>query len=636
MSEIQATRDNSRRHWLSDFVAMLLVSTISLFLLLYIGFGEAHRTYEQLQAEKLMAQGQIVQTTMEKVLRSGLPLKQYAGFNKLVDGILASDKSITVIIAYDRDDKPVFSSAEKTIPLLTSLDGSPGNESLQRLAEKYLQVSLPLSNRFEQIGSLSLSVPRSLIHERLEACFKTLFLAGAALSLLFAMFVSLLKPSLQNRKAPWIQISFGATFVIMSMLIVTSLVSLYSEGTQAKTRALADSLGYRLADIVSYNLAIKDIVGLDQLFADYQRLNPEIESAALIVNDKVAIHTNPEQIDKPWVQNRSSYQYIVDLTPPNSIRQVRTAVSLPFDVVFNRTTRSIKNFAALFLASAFLAGLFLQLASTLPGQHQLAGNPQNNAPSPETETYLLNLVKPVFFVAVFMEHLTYSFLPQYIDTIVMQDNLSSGFLSVPFIVFYLFFALSLIPAGHIAEQMSPRRLMYSGMFISALSFILLIEPTDIYMVIAARALSGLGQGILFIGVQTYILMIASPSKRTQGVSIIVFGFQGGMISGLAIGSLLVPYLDVNGVFLLCVGIGIAISVYTLAMVPSFKRERTSSASLGSTLRELGHNMALVSRSMNFLKTMFLIGIPAKMVLTGVIIFILPLLLSRQEYLQLEP
>ena len=34
----------------SDFIAMLLVSTLSLFLLLYIGIGEAQRTYEQLQA----------------------------------------------------------------------------------------------------------------------------------------------------------------------------------------------------------------------------------------------------------------------------------------------------------------------------------------------------------------------------------------------------------------------------------------------------------------------------------------------------------------------------------------------------------------------------------------------------------
>ena len=54
--------------------------------------------------------------------------------------------------------------------------------------------------------------------------------------------------------------------------------------------------------------------------------------------------------------------------------------------------------------------------------------------------------------------------------------------------------------------------------------------------------------MLFIGIQAYILAVASPEKKTQGAAIIVFGFQGGMISGMAIGSLLVNYLEPHGVF----------------------------------------------------------------------------------------
>jgi len=509
---------------LSDFTAMLLVSTLSLFLLLYIGFGEAQRTYEQLYSEKLMAQGQIVQNAMEKVLRSGLLLKQYAGFNALCERILASDKSISVIIAYDRDENPVFASGDQFLPLFSSQSAALGNFRLDEFTEKYLQVALPLNSRFEQIGSLSLSVPRSRIQDRIEACFKSLFIAGAVLSLVFSLFISIYKPYLKKRKAPWIPISFAATFIAMSIIIVTSLVALYSDGTQAKTKALADSLGYRLTDIVSFNLAIKDIVGLDQLFFDYQRLNPDIEAAALIINDKVAIHTDPEQIGQPWIPGKNSYEYIVALTPPGSVREIRTAVALPFDVVFKRTTRSIKNFAALFIASAFLAGLFLQLASSLPGQYRPDDEILTGTDNPETEETLLNLVKPVFFVAIFIEHLTYSFLPQHVDRIVMESGLSSTYLSLPFITYYVFFALALIPAGRIAEQISPRRLMYFGMLLSALGLGLLVLPNDILMVILARAISGLGQGILFIAVQTYILMTASPSKRTQGVSSVHYLF----------------------------------------------------------------------------------------------------------------
>jgi len=633
MGAYQVSMEYPLKRRLFDFIAMLAVSNLSIFLLLYIGFGEAQRTYEQFQYEKMMAQGQIVQNAMEKVLRPGLPLKQYVGFNALSEHILASDESIAVIIAYDRDENPVFTSGGELIPLFSAQPDSPSNVQMDEFSEKYLQVTLPLNSRFEQIGSLSLSAPRSTIRNRIAVCFDFLFITGAALSLAFSLFITMFKPALQKRKAPWIQISFASTFIAMSIIIVSSLVSLYSEGTQAKTKALADSLGYRLADIVSFNLAINDIVGLDQLFSDYQRLNPDIEAAALIINDKVVIHTNPEKVGMPWMPDNDSYEYIVNLTPPGSSRDIRTAVALPFDVVFNRTTRSIKNFAALFIASAFLAGLFLQLASSLPGQYWPDDESLTGTQNPETEETLLNLVKPVFFVAIFIEHLTYSFLPQYVDKIVMEGSISSSFLSLPFITYYVFFALALIPAGHIAEQISPRRLMYFGMLLSALGLGMLALPDDIFMVILARAISGLGQGTLFIAVQTYILMTASPSKRTQGVSIIVFGFQGGMISGLVIGSLLVPYIGEQGVFLLCAAIGFTMAIYTLAMVPSIKQTITSKSSLTSTILTLGRNMALVSRSLRFLKTMFLVGIPAKMVLTGVIIFALPLILSQKKFFQ---
>jgi hypothetical protein len=185
MGANQVTMEYPFRRRLSDFIAMFLVSTLSLFLLLYIGFGEAQRTYEQLHYEKLMAQGQIVQNAMEKVLRPGLPLKQYVGFNALCERILASDKSISVITAYDRDGNPVFTSGDEFIPLFSSPSESPGDARLDNFSEKYLQVALPLSSRFEQIGSLSLSVPRSMIRGKIEASFESLFIAGAVLSLAF-------------------------------------------------------------------------------------------------------------------------------------------------------------------------------------------------------------------------------------------------------------------------------------------------------------------------------------------------------------------------------------------------------------------------------------------------------------------
>ncbi|MDJ0937640.1 MAG: hypothetical protein QNI93_19820, partial [Kiloniellales bacterium] len=75
-----------RRRFL-DALTMLLVSGLSLTLLIYVGFGEAQRTFEQFYLEKIQAQGSVIRGTMETFLRAGLPMKQYAGFNTTVEPI---------------------------------------------------------------------------------------------------------------------------------------------------------------------------------------------------------------------------------------------------------------------------------------------------------------------------------------------------------------------------------------------------------------------------------------------------------------------------------------------------------------------------------------------------------------------
>eukprot|EP01036_Dinobryon_divergens_P055513 gene55513-74116_t len=66
-----------------DAVAMFMVALISLVLLIYVAYGEAKRTYEQFQIDKLVAQGQVIQSAVEGFVRPGLPIHQFVGFNGL-------------------------------------------------------------------------------------------------------------------------------------------------------------------------------------------------------------------------------------------------------------------------------------------------------------------------------------------------------------------------------------------------------------------------------------------------------------------------------------------------------------------------------------------------------------------------
>ncbi len=629
------TPEASLRKRAVDALTMLLVSGLSLILLMYVGFGEAQRTYQQFYLDKLVAQARVVQTTMEAYLRPGLPLKQFVGFATLTEPILESDPAVAAMTTFDFNGAPVFSSGEATAELLDKppmmTPGDPGYELRESAAE--FQIVLPLRNKFETVGRLAITMPRAVVEKRVVEGFRPLLVVALGLALLFALFVFFGVPKARSLRVPWLQMAYAMTFLTMAAAVIWTLVSLYSEGAQVKAQALADSLGQRLAGLVAFNIDIEEIGGLDRTFGDYIRLNPDISAAGLTVDGQVAIHTDPAQVGRPWQSSRSTYEYVVDLTPVGSPREIRVAVALPTALIYRQIARSVKNFAALFVASALFAGLFLQLA----GSVKRGAQAPETSPGPEerrrNQALALNLLKPVFFAAVFLEHLNYAFLPQFVYQVVEAAGLSAGFASAPFIAFYLCFALALVPAGHFAQHHSPRPLMYFGLLLAGVGLLLLASGGGFALVLAARALSGIGQGMLFIGVQSYILAMAPPDRRTQGAAIIVFGFQGGMIAGMAIGSLLVTYMGPDGVFLLSGVIAFSLAVYTLTLVPSVPREEVMDAPLGFSPGQVLANIGKVLRSLDFLKTMLLIGIPAKAVLTGVIIFALPLLLSQYRYAQ---
>ncbi|HEX7967670.1 MAG TPA: MFS transporter [Stellaceae bacterium] len=616
---------------------MFIVTGLSLLLLLYVGYGEANRTYEQFTIEKLTAQGGTAQNAIENYLRAGLPLKQFVGFTTLAEPIVEND-DIDALVVYDTAGRQLFVVTDKAKPKLPE-----PSAAIKRVKDRvevdfegtHYQIILPLRSRFETVGSLVVLSPKSITAARVAHSFRPLTILLLALSVVFAAFVSIAAPRLARVRAPWMQITYGLTFIAMAGAVIGTLVNLYAEGIQGKAKEAAFTLSQRLIYAVEYNIRFNDFDGLERTFADYRRLNPEIKEAALLINNVIKIDTDPGKVGKPWSVDENAFEYTVDLSRAGQARRVHVIVAVPTHLVYRQVERSVRNFAALFVASCFFAGLFLQVAASM---QRLRLAPSRAATSGSTrlrDESALAVVKPIFFLAVFIESLTYSFLPRFMQDVASASGVSPGFASAPFTAYYLCFALSLIPAGHFSERHGPRSLIWCGLLLAGASMLSLTLPLGMAMATLARGLSGVGQGMVFIGIQAYILAVASPEKQTQGAAIIVFGFQGGMISGMAIGSLLVTYLLPTGVFAIGAGVAIATALYAIVLMPADGDRKHSEAGFDSALKRVGGDMLKVMRSVEFLKTMFFIGVPAKAILTGIITFALPLLLGREGYRQEE-
>lgn len=633
MSKSAALEVSGHRR-VSDGITMFIVTGLSLLLLVYIGFGEGKRTYEQLEIEKLGAQGRNLQTSIENNLRAGLPLKQFAGFNTLADSIIVGIDEVEAIAVYDQAGHQLFIATD---PKASKLP--PPSSAIKRIKQdveiekddRYTQIILPLRSRFETAGSLVLFASREGLVKRLSSNFHPLLFVVLALSAVFAIVVWIMAPYLARTRTPWLQIGYALTFLITAGTVVATLVSLYSDGVQGKVQASAQTLAQRLGDVVQFRLKFEHMEGVERVFQNYRRLNPDISEAALVVDNVISISTDSRKVGKPWVSESHNFEYKIELSKANTTNQAYLVVTAPTVVVYNQVERSVRNFAALFVASAFLAGLFLQVASSMQRLRLSKPGARNENGVSSHEEASLIIVKPIFFLAVFLEHLLYSFLPKFMQDVASASGFSLAYAAAPFTAYYLCFALSLIPAGRFAEKHGPRSLIWGGLILSGGSVLGLALPLDILQITVLRGISGIGQGILFIGVQAYILAVASPEKKTQGAAIIVFGFQGGMISGMAIGSLLVNFLEPYGVFLVSGTIGLAAAAYCVLLIPRVMERTEAQAPMANF--GIVNGLKYVLRNGEFLKTMLCIGVPAKAILTGAITFALPLLLGQQGYRQ---
>jgi predicted MFS family arabinose efflux permease len=308
---------------------------------------------------------------------------------------------------------------------------------------------------------------------------------------------------------------------------------------------------------------------------------------------------------------------------------VQILVSMPRDIVIGQVLNSVRNFAALFVASAFFAAIFMQVASS---RQRSIENNQGQGEETRSRTSSLLLVKPVFFLAVCVEHLSYAFLPQFVHGVTAASGLPSSWASVPFMAYYLCFAMALMPAGRYETRIGPRPLILGGLFLTACGLLALAVMQNFLGILTARCVSGAGQGMLFIGVQSYILANVAAERKTQGASIIVFGFQGGMISGMAIGSLLVTQLMPVGIFILGAIIAALVMLYSALAVPH-TAPTTAGQSTSANSWDIWREIGTMLRNAHFCRTILLIGIPAKAVLTGVIFFAMPMILSKAGYAQ---
>ena len=248
------------------------------------------------------------------------------------------------------------------------------------------------------------------------------------------------------------------------------------------------------------------------------------------------------------------------------------------------------------------------------------------APEAEFERHGID-VRLALFLFVFAEELSRPFLPLFIRTLPMPPAWLSPemAMAVPIAVFMAFIALASPWAGAISERWGSRRVFLLGLVPAVLGFIGTGLADSVVEVVVWRAATGFGYALVTMASQSYIARSIRHRKgRTQGLGLFVGAVLTASVCGMALGGVLVDHIGFSNVFFTAAGFALVSGILANRLPDPVAERREVATPRPAELIEL-------LRNWRFAALMVFAAMPAKLALTGVVFFLVPLSMASQGF-----
>lgn len=439
-----------------------------------------------------------------------------------------------------------------------------------------------------------------------------------------------------------------------------------------KAEVIAESLEARLERVAAFGVPLNQLRGLDNLFAQLASRNPDIGAFQLAdaQGQRLARWESGEVVRQPLVfeardieVDAESVGRISVAPAPNYARQRMNEISLDI-LVMVIVAALVSAEILIFLVAQLIQGplqslrlvmhevgrgVFTRVAgpegrdpigrvakllnARIREINQLAVSVGREAPvgwqlaAPGNERLLaterLGFIRPPFFLAIFAEALSLSFMPVHAGALAVAiPGLSPEFIvGLPISVFMLVWAISLPFAGQWSDRAGRRRALLVGLGVMAAGLASTAMAADFWTLIAARCLAAVGYAIVFITVQGYVTDHTTAADRTRGMAMFLSTFFSGALCGAAIGGILADRIGFENTFLAGGLLGCAALVFVWLFITD------SSDRIAARPEPLRwRDFSVLFRNRDFVTITFLSAIPAKIALTGFLYYAGPLYL----------
>ncbi|MBB1486621.1 MFS transporter [Oceanospirillum sediminis] len=238
------------------------------------------------------------------------------------------------------------------------------------------------------------------------------------------------------------------------------------------------------------------------------------------------------------------------------------------------------------------------------------------------------------FVFAFAEELQKSFMPLFVAEFYEPNPWFSKdiVMGLPISVFMFVIAAATPFAGSWVDRWGNKRLFFWGLIPALAGYLGCAFASDVYDIIFWRGVTALGYAIITISCQGYIAAIVSSDNRAKGMAIFVGVLMTATMCGTALGGIIADRIGYQPVFLLSAILAAFAGILAWMMLSSDvdKANKKDAEKAGA-----GGGALTLFRNPQFAFIVLFCAIPAKIILTGFLYYMVPLYLVSLDASQSE-
>jgi len=527
---------------------------------------------------------------LETAVRFGKPLDKFFGMDKALENV--------------SKDMPELSDVRIALPdgsIVQDLHGSPhgdlaqllgrplseigdarsgtGATVVQTASERHLLFTLRKPD--DQVaGYVVFTFPEALIQHRVMQVLKqnleVLVIVTACAALFLALglrFAVSLRHGLQKRRLyAMLLIAVGGAQLVYAFFNIDMFHDRYVELTSRKTEKLTRLVRRDVEFLLDKGLSITRLVKIEDRFMDIIRQTPEVAfieirstSGATVNRATIKGPVPREQLEAEAQQDAQPlhegfYDIVLPLMRTTDMGLTGEAGVLHVglsreviqakvrEIVFDSLTVTV---ISLLFVVELLIFFMLTLRKALDSQPRPApvSVAPAAAPPPGGEAAFL-LGRPAAFAFVFMWALPASFIPLYMQTLYapMFGLSRDVILGLPISVEMFCALVAALVSGVVTDRKGWHLPFIAGAVFCAAGGLLSASAQTGQAFIVSRGVTGLGYGLSWMAIQSFIFQHSTPDSRARGIANLVAGIVSGQICGTAVGAMLAERLGYPPVF----------------------------------------------------------------------------------------